>query len=52
MPDGTSQDVDVRNPGNLNTLKSGTVKEGDQIDITYSLAIAFSVEKVKQNNKP
>ena len=51
MPDGVLQEVDVRNPDNLQKLKSGAVKQGDQIDITYSLAIAVSVEKVEQTNK-
>ena len=52
IPDGTLQDVDVRNPGHLKELKSGTVKEGDQIDITDSLSIAVSVEKAERPTSP
>jgi hypothetical protein len=50
--DGAVQDVDVRNPSNFNKLKNGEVKVGDQIDITYTQAVAISVEKVEQASKP
>ncbi len=51
-PDGNVEDVAVRNLSSLNKLKSGLVKVGDQIDITYTQALALSVEKVEQANKP
>ena len=33
-------------------LRSGEVKVGDQIDITYTQAVAISVEKVDPLTKP
>jgi len=51
-PDGKVESVDVRNPDNLQKLRSGEVKVGDQIDITYTQAVAISVEKVDQPIKP
>lgn len=45
FPDGSSADVQVRDPQNLAKLRSGEVKEGDQIEITYLRALAVSVEK-------
>jgi|OpeIllAssembly_1097287.scaffolds.fasta_scaffold82841_2 hypothetical protein len=50
--DGKVEAVDVRNPDNLRMLRSGEVKAGDQIDITYTQAVAISVEKVDQLDKP
>lgn len=50
--DGKIEAVDVRNPDNLRMLRSGEVKVGDQIDITYTQAVAISVEKVEQPVKP
>jgi len=52
MPDGKVDSVDVRNPENFKKLKSGDVKIGDQVDITYTQAVAISVEKVDQAGKP
>ena len=46
MPDGTTTDVKVQDKANLEKLKKGEVKEGDQIEITYTQALAISVEKV------
>ncbi|HEY4744797.1 MAG TPA: hypothetical protein VIH45_09090 [Desulfuromonadaceae bacterium] len=46
MPDGTTTDVKVRDPENEAKLKTGEVKVGDQIEITYTQAVAISVEKV------
>jgi hypothetical protein len=51
-PDGKVEVVDVRNPDNLKKLRSGEVKVGDQIDITYTQAVAISVEKVEPAKKP
>ena len=45
-PNGKVESVDVRNPDNLEKLRSGEVKVGDQVDITYTEAVAISVEKV------
>lgn len=45
LPDGTSTDVQVRDPRNLAMIKRGEVKPGDQIEITYLRALAVSVEK-------
>jgi hypothetical protein len=50
--DGKIEAVDVRNPDNLRMLRSGEVKVGDQIDITYTQAVAISVEKVDSLTKP
>jgi len=50
--DGKVEIVAVRNPDNLRMLRSGEVKVGDQIDITYTQAVAISVEKVEQLKKP
>jgi hypothetical protein len=41
-PEGKVVDVKVRNPKNLEN-----VKEGDQVVITYTEAVAVSVEKPK-----
>jgi hypothetical protein len=46
MPNGTTADVKVRDKVNLEKLKKGEVKEGDQIEITYTQALAVSVEKM------
>lgn len=48
MPDGTATDVKVRDKINLEKIKKGEVKEGDQIEITYTQALAISVEKVAE----
>ncbi|HJV65786.1 MAG TPA: hypothetical protein VJ550_08635 [Geomonas sp.] len=48
MPDGTAFDVVVHDKENVKKLKSGEVKEGDQIQITYTQALAIAVEKVKK----
>lgn len=45
MPDGTTNDVQVRSPENRAKLQRGEVKEGDQIEITYRSAKAVTVEK-------
>ena len=45
MPDGTTANVEVRDPENRAKIKKGEVKEGDQIEITYERALALSVEK-------
>jgi len=45
-PDGSAVDVKVRDKENLAKIKKGEVKEGDQIEITYTQALAISVEKV------
>ena len=45
MPGGDTVDVKVRDPENLAKLQKGEVKEGDQIEITYTQALAVSVEK-------
>lgn len=45
LPDGTTTDVEVRDPRNLAMIKRGEVKPGDQIEITYLRALAVSVEK-------
>jgi len=50
-PDGTTQDVRVMNPENLVKIKKGEVKEGDQVEITYTQALAISVVKVPQSEK-
>jgi Cu/Ag efflux protein CusF len=42
-PDGESFDVKVRNPANLDR-----VDEGDLVDITYTEALAVSVERVAE----
>ncbi len=46
MPDGRTVDVKVRDKINMEKLQKGEVKEGDQIEITYTQALAISVEKV------
>ncbi len=48
MPDGSTADVKVRDKQNLAKLQKGEVKEGDQIEITYTQALAISVEKVAE----
>ena len=48
MPEGDTVDVKVRDKVNLEKLKKGEVKEGDQIEITYTQALAISVEKVSK----
>jgi hypothetical protein len=48
MPDGTTADVKVRDKQNLEKLQKGEVKEGDQIEITYTQALAIKVEKVAE----
>ncbi len=48
MPDGHAEDVKVRDKQNLAKIKKGEVKEGDQIEITYTQALAISVEKVAE----
>ncbi len=48
MPDGSAADVQVRDKENLAKIKKGEVKEGDQIEITYTQALAISVEKVAE----
>lgn len=48
MPNGNTSDVQVRDPENLAKIKKGEVKVGDQIEITYTQALAISVEKVSQ----
>ncbi|HEY5974397.1 MAG TPA: hypothetical protein VIU41_06600 [Geobacteraceae bacterium] len=50
-PNGTTMDVKVKNPENLAKIKKGEVKEGDQVEITYTQALAVSVEKVSQPEK-
>lgn len=45
MPDGSTTDVRVRDKENMAKLKSGEVKEGDQIEITYTQALALSVDE-------
>ena len=51
-PEGKLDKVDVRNPSNLEKLRSGEVKVGDQVDITYTQAVAITLEKVSQSVKP
>jgi hypothetical protein len=46
MPDGLPVDVRVRDPENRAKLRSGEVTVGDQVEITYTKALAISVEKV------
>jgi len=46
MPDGHAVDVKVRDKINREKLKKGEVKVGDQIEITFTQALAISVEKV------
>jgi hypothetical protein len=48
MASGNSVDVRVRDKENLAKIKKGEVKEGDQIEITYTQALAIAVEKVAQ----
>jgi hypothetical protein len=48
MPNGNTVDVQVRDKENLAKIKKGEVKEGDQIEITFTQALAISVEKVAQ----
>lgn len=48
MPNGNTVDVKVRDKVNLEKLKKGEVKEGDQIEITYTQAVAISVEKASK----
>ncbi len=48
MPDGSATDVKVRDKTNLEKIKKGEVKEGDQIEITFTQALAISVEKVAE----
>lgn len=50
-PDGNKKDVRVLNPENLEKIRKGEVKEGDQVEITYRQALAISVEKVPQEKK-
>jgi hypothetical protein len=45
MPSGNTIDVRVRDPENVAKLQKGEVKVGDQIEITYTQALAISVEK-------
>lgn len=48
LPGGGAFDVIVHDKENRKKLKTGEVKEGDQIQITYTQALALSVEKVKK----
>jgi Cu/Ag efflux protein CusF len=48
MPDGSTADVKVLDKENLAKIKKGEVKEGDQIEITFTQALAISVEKVAE----
>jgi len=50
-PNGNTIDAKVTNPENLAKIKKGEVKEGDQVEITYTQALAISVEKVPQAEK-
>jgi len=50
-PNGNTIDARVTNPENLAKIKKGEVKEGDQVEITYTQALAISVEKVPQAEK-
>jgi hypothetical protein len=50
-PDGNTFDARVSNPENLAKIKKGEVKEGDQVEITYTQALAVSVEKVPKTDK-
>jgi len=50
-PNGNTIDARVTNPENLAKIKKGEVKEGDQVEITYTQALAISVEKVSQPEK-
>jgi len=51
-PEGKLENVDVRNPSNLDKLRSGEVKVGDQVDIIYTQAVAITLEKVGQGANP
>jgi hypothetical protein len=48
MPDGETADVKVRDKQNLAKIQKGEVKEGDQIEITYTQALAIAVEKAAE----
>jgi len=50
-PEGDTVDVKVRDPENLEKIKKGEVKVGDQVEITYTQAIAIAVEKAAQADK-
>lgn len=50
-PNGNTIDARVTNPENLAKIKKGEVKEGDQVEITYTQALAIAVEKVSQPEK-
>jgi len=47
-PNGNTIDAKVTNPENLAKIKKGEVKVGDQVEITYTQALAISVEKIPQ----
>jgi hypothetical protein len=48
LPDGTTVEAIVRDPENRAKIKKGEIKVGDQIEITYTQALAISVEKAPQ----
>ena len=50
-PNGNTIDARVTNPENLAKIKKGEVKEGDQVEITYTQALAISVEKIPEPEK-
>ena len=50
-PAGNTLDVKVQDPENLEKIKKGEVKAGDQVEITYTQALAISVEKVAPAKK-
>lgn len=50
-PNGNTIDARVTNPENLAKIKKGEVKEGDQVEITYTQALAISVEKIPETEK-
>lgn len=49
--EGNTVNVKVRDPENVAKLKKGEIKEGDQVEITFTQAVAISVEKVVSSDK-
>ncbi|BCS54177.1 hypothetical protein [Geobacter sp. SVR] len=47
-PEGNSVDVKVRDPENLEKIRKGEIKKGDQVEISYYQALAVAVEKAGQ----
>jgi hypothetical protein len=45
--DGTTSDVKVRDPENVAKLRKGEIKVGDSVEITFTKALAISVDKAE-----